>query len=164
MIKYWRSWRCLSPMKWSFGIILFLHIAILFFKRILSLLEFILGVLYTMYQLLRWNKISPNIALTVRGLCKTFHIKRRMFLFVAAFTWGRLLHGKAPYRGPQSRHRCIYWLCSLNQACLVWERRSVRSSYPPFWFESRWRYGGARNRSLLGRGVLTTPAICWAIL
>ncbi len=44
-------------------------------------------------------------------------------------------------------------------ACPVWERRSVRSSrtHPPFWFESRWRDGDARDRSLIGKGVLTTP-------
>ncbi len=52
-------------------------------------------------------------------------------------------------RGPQPGRRGIYWLCP------VWQRRSVRSSHthPPFWFESRWRDGDARDRSLIGRDV-----------
>ncbi len=32
---------------------------------------------------------------------------------------GELLHGQLTHRGPQSRHHCIYWLCSSSQACSV---------------------------------------------
>ncbi len=44
-----------------------------------------------------------------------------------------------------------------SRASPVWERRSVRSSHthPPFW----WRVEDARDRILIGRGVLTTLPI-----
>ncbi len=32
------------------------------------------------------------------------------------------------HRDPQSRRRCVYWLCSASQSCLVWDRRRDHSS------------------------------------
>ncbi len=67
-----------------------------------------------------------------------------------------MVRGQVPRRGPQPRRRCIYWLCSSSQACPVWDRRGVRSSHTlPFGLNP----GDARERSLIGRGVLTTPPI-----
>ncbi len=45
-----------------------------------------------------------------------------------------------------------------RRACSVWERRSGRflHTHPPFLFESRW-CDETRDRSLISRGVLTTP-------
>ncbi len=59
---------------------------------------------------------------------------------------------------PASLHLLAFQL-KPRWACPILERRSVRSSHthPPFWFESRWRDGDTRDRSLIGRGVLTTP-------
>ncbi len=62
-----------------------------------------------------------------------------------------MIRGHVARRGPQSWRHWIYWLCSSSQACPAWEHRSGLSSHHhPFWFQSRWRDGDARDRSLAG--------------
>ncbi len=56
--------------------------------------------------------------------------------------------GWVAHRGPQSRRRRFYWLRTSSQACLVYERRSVRFSLtpPPFGFNSSVATGAEFDR------------------
>ncbi len=78
-----------------------------------------------------------------------------LYLLAAAFTLvGLMFLGWLAHRGPQSRRRCIYWLCSSSQVELA-RLESIGASAPhthPFSFNP----GDASDRSLVLRGVLTT--------
>ncbi len=126
----------------------------------------------------RWRSITWPLESACRFVVVTLPVIRHAFVtkMYLCFTWGSIhLWGVTP-ASPREKHGDVSWavgtpwspvpaslhLLALqlksSWACPVRERRSVRPSHlPPFWFWSSWRGGDARDRCLIGRGVLITP-------
>ncbi len=87
---------------------------------------------------------------------------------------GRIHPGRVEPASPRESHGDVSWVVStprspvpVSMYLLALQLKPSLSglrapgrplfTHPPFWFESRWRKEDAKDRSLIGRGVLTLP-------